>query len=62
MIYGKLGATPLSIDVNIRTVVYWEKLVSSNVKTGGKNNLHSNVEQNSMFHILAYARYTHFLQ
>ena len=30
MIYGELGVTPLSIDVSIRMVVYWAKLVSSN--------------------------------
>ena len=30
MIYRELGVTPLSIDVKIRMVVYWAKLVSSN--------------------------------
>ena len=30
MIYGELCVTPLSIDVSIRMVVYWAKLVSSN--------------------------------
>ena len=30
MIYGELGVTPLSIDVSIRMVVYWAKLVSDN--------------------------------
>ena len=30
MIYGEFGVTPLSINVNIRMVVYWGKLVSSN--------------------------------
>ena len=31
MIHGELGVTPLSIDVNILMVVYWAKLVSSNL-------------------------------
>ena len=30
MMYRELGVTPLSIDVKIRIVVYWAKLVSSN--------------------------------
>ena len=29
-VYRELGVTPLSIDVSIRMVVYWTKLVSSN--------------------------------
>ena len=30
------------------------------VKTSVQNNLHTNVEQSSMFHITAHAKYIHF--
>ena len=39
MIYGELGVTPLSIDVSIRMVVYWTKLVSSNQNKISNNDL-----------------------
>ena len=28
MVYGELGITPLDIDIKVRMIVYWAKLVS----------------------------------